>query len=267
MSSRRETELRRLEASALCGVQLSWPRTNRPCPSVNEFILGVGEMMARDLGAQGETFFLEPVSNKEPDVTARGRHVALGQSCIALHFKGKYTLEAHRREYLKLVGRPPSVGEVLSKKSADHDRQLGLAPRSYQERLAEFAPRQDSYYDEPFADLEETLTMQRCMALLSSRERIAFIRMLAHQPPADNSERLARQRVRRKLRFYLESRAEWRVKHERKDAPMSATIANDLADLKLGQLMQGETLDEILRGVEALRSRDLEVIDDEEDAA
>jgi hypothetical protein len=44
------------------------------------------------------------------------------------------------------------------------------------------------------------------------------------------------------------------------------TVANDLADLRLGQRMQGETLDEILRGVEALRTRDLEVIDNEEDA-
>jgi hypothetical protein len=233
---------------------------------VDEFILGVGEMVARDLGAQGETFFLEPVSNKESDVAARGRHIALGQSFIALHHNGKYTLEAHRREYLKLVGYPDDVGEVLGKKVADHDRPLGMS-RPYQERLAEFAPSQDSYYDEPFPGLEAALSVQDWLALLSPKERVAFRRMIQHEPIASNSERLARQRVRKKIKRHLAARAEWRTKHERKDAPMSATVANDLADLKLSQRMQGETLDEILRGVEALRARDLEVIDDEEDAA
>jgi hypothetical protein len=264
MSSRRETELRRLETSALCGVQLSWNRTNRQCPSVDEFILGVGEMVARNLGAQGETYFLEPLSNKEPDVAARGRHVALGQSGIALHFKGKYTLEAHRREYLKLVGRPPSVGEVLSKKSADHDRQLGLAPRSYQERLADFAPNQDSYYDEPFPGLGEALTVRDWLAVLSPKERLAFAGMVRHEPLKSESERHARGRVRRKIKRHLESRSEWRAEHQtkRKDKELMSAAEAIIAhvDQRFDRIekleaMRGQAMDDVRQTIEKLAQR------------
>lgn len=71
MSSRRETERRQLETSSLLGVQVTWNRTDRPCPTLDEAILGIGEFAARELGAQGETFFLEPAHNREPDVVAR----------------------------------------------------------------------------------------------------------------------------------------------------------------------------------------------------
>jgi hypothetical protein len=255
-SLRTQAELRRLEASALCGLQLSWPRKDRPCPSVNEFILGVGEMVARDLGAQGETFFLEPTSNKEPDVAARGRRVALGQSFIALHRKGKYSIGAHRREYLKLVGYPSDVGSVLGKKGADHDRRLGLAPRSYQERLAEFAPKQDSYYDEPFPGLEEALTVQDWLALLSPKERLAFRRMIQHEPIASDSERLARQRVRKKIRAHLEAR---RTQQEGLDMTAAETIIAHVDQrfdrIERFESMRAETMDRVRETVDRLAAR------------
>jgi hypothetical protein len=223
---------------------------------VDEFILGVGEMVARDLGAQGETFFLESVSNKEPDVAARGRHIALGQSCIALHFKGKYSIEAHRREYLKLIGRPPSVGEVLSKKSADHDRRLGLAPRSYQERLSEFAPRQDSYYDKPFPGLEAALTVQDWIALLSPKERLAFAGMVRHDRPRSDAERLARQRVRKKIRDHLEAR---RTQQEGMDMTAAEAIISHVEQrfdrLERLESMRAETMDSVRATVEKLAQR------------
>jgi len=97
---------------------------------------------------------------------------------------------------------------------------------------------------------------------LAPKEQLAFDNILDDKPTANNAEGSARQRVKRKLRrFYLEAR---QSTTEGMDADMSTAVANDLADLKLGQRMQGETLDEILRGVEALRARDLEVIDDED---
>jgi hypothetical protein len=46
---------------------------------------------------------------------------------------------------------------------------------------------------------------------------------------------------------------------------MNAAVQNDLAALKLGQRMQGETLDEILKGVEALRARELEPVENEDE--
>jgi hypothetical protein len=82
--------------------------------------------------------------------------------------------------------------------------------------------------------------------------------MLNDKPPVDNAESCARRLVKKKLiKAYLEA--------QKGTDDMNTAVANDLADLKLGQRMQGETLDEILRGVEALRARDLEVVDDEED--
>jgi hypothetical protein len=93
---------------------------------------------------------------------------------------------------------------------------------------------------------------------LAPKEQLAFDNILNDKPPADNAEACARYRVKNKLRdFYMEAQ---------EGTEDMTTVANDLADLRLGQRMQGETLDEILRGVEALRTRDLEVIDNEEDA-
>jgi hypothetical protein len=223
---------------------------------VDEFVLGVGEMVARNLGAQGETFFLEPISNKEPDVAARGRHVALGQSFIALHFKGKYSLEAHRREYLKLVGYPANVGEVLGKKGSDHDRRLGLAPRAYQERLAEFVPRKDSYYDEPFPGLEATLIAQEWMAILSPKERLAFAGMVRHDRPRSNAERLARQRVRKKIRAHLKAR---RTQQEGLDMTAAETIMAHVDQrfdrIERFESMRAETMDSVRQTVEKLAQR------------
>jgi hypothetical protein len=256
MSSRRETELRRLETSSLCGVQLSWNRTNRQCPSVDEFILGVGEMVARDLGAQGETFFLEPVSNKESDVAARGRHIALGQSFIALHHNGKYTLEAHRREYLKLVGYPSDVISVLSKKGADHDRRLSLPPRSYEERLSEFLPSQDSYYDEPFPGLEAALSVQDWLALLSPKERLAFAGMARHEPLKSESERHARGRVRRKIKDHLEAR---RTQQEGLDMTAAEAIISHVDQrfdrIERLEAMRGQAMDDVRETVAKLARR------------
>ena len=82
--------------------------------------------------------------------------------------------------------------------------------------------------------------------------------MLNDKPPVDNAESCARRLVKKKLIKAYQPR--------KGTDDMNTAVANDLADLKLGQRMQGETLDEILRGVEALRTRDLEVVNDEEDA-
>jgi hypothetical protein len=226
-------------------------------------ILGVGEKLAGDLGAQGETFFLEPAFNKEPEVAARGRHVALGQSYIALHLKGKYTLAAHRREYQKLVGYPDDVGEVLGKKVYDHDRRLGTT-RSFQRRLAEFAPRQDSYYDEPFPGLEEALTVQDWLAILSPKERLAFARIVRHEPIRSESERHARGRVRRKIRRHLESRAEWRLEHQtkRKDEELMGAAEAIIAhvDQRFDRIekleaMRGQAMDDVRQTVAKLAQR------------
>lgn len=99
--------------------------------------------------------------------------------------------------------------------------------------------------------------------LLSPKERLAFARMILHEPIRSNSERLARGRVRKKIRFHLESRAEWRAKHEREDAPMSATTANAIiahVDQRFDRIerletMRAEAMDSVRATVEQLAQR------------
>jgi hypothetical protein len=124
--SREEAARKRFDASSLHRAQATWGRTNRSCPSLDEIILSMGEWQAGVLGAQGKAFFSEggPAheTEEEREIRLRGRNVALGQSYLALHLNGKYTLEAHRREYHRIVGDPPSTMSVLNKKHTDHER-------------------------------------------------------------------------------------------------------------------------------------------------
>jgi hypothetical protein len=198
-----------------------------------------------------------------------------------------------RREYWKIVGNPPSAAWVKGAQTRDRHRRRQRAmmakgparyidvssfPPQFDQALSaktfvvpsldsieEILEAPDNTSDEVCASLEQQslrALLQSCRALLAPKEQVAFDRMLNDDPPVDNAEACARQRVKGKLRDYFEGR---HTMKKGTDADMSAAVANDLADLKLGQRMQGETLDEILRGVEALRVRDLELIDDEED--
>jgi hypothetical protein len=207
---------------------------------------------------------------------------------LAIDEPTKSDVRLLRREYWKIAGNPTSSAWVKGRQIQDRHRRrqramMAKRPARYLEPQFDQARQADADYalkvglrhdapleelliapdphEEVLASFEETLTLERCLARLSSKERAAFDRWWAHEPPLDNAESCARYRAKGKIRFYFESR---QIRKKGIDMGVAA-VANDLADLKLGQRMQGETLDEILKGVEALRARDLEVINDEED--
>jgi hypothetical protein len=276
--SREEAARKRFEASSLHGVQVSWGRTNRPCPSLDEVILSMGEWQAGILGAQGKAFFSEggpdDETEEERESRIRGRNIALGQSYLALHLNGKYTLAAHRREYRRIVGDPPSTWSVLNKKHADHQRRqwamkagplkryidLTMSPPQFEQALsavkagggytADIEEIEAPTYDEPFADLTE----QSLMEVLSPKERLAFERKLNNEPVLSAAEEKARSRATRKIACYLTKGFD----------DMSAASAiierldkqeETLARIERIGSMRAETMDKVRADVEALRAR------------
>lgn len=226
-----------------------WEEAGAP----DEAIRTMGRLLAQKLEARGLAF-----AGKSPEST-----LALGTAffhqlpIILAKPRGQWSfdLRACKREYWKIVGDPAGAAWELEAQTRDRERRRAKAgivkrPTIYVEDRAPSDPA-----NVVLASLEQqnlrTLLQNFRATELAPKEQLAFDRMLNGEPPADNAEACARQRVKKKLKDYLEKGTD----------DMNAAVANDLADLKLGQRMQGE----ILRGVEALRARDLEVIDDEED--
>jgi hypothetical protein len=275
--SREEAARRRFDASSLHGVQATWGRTNRPCPFLDEIILSMGEWQAGILGAQGKAFFSEggpdDETEEECEIRLRGRNIALGQSYLALHLNGKYSIAAHKREYHRIVGDPPSTTSVLNKKYTDHHRgQLRRSsPAPHAEMLARLEPQfeqalsavkagggytpdieeiEASTYDEPFADLTESSLME----LLSPKERLALERKLNNEPVLSVAEEKARYRAKQKIASYLTKGFD----------DMSAASAiierldkqdETLARIERIESMRAEAMDKVRVDVEALRAR------------
>jgi hypothetical protein len=224
----------------------------------DEAIRTLGHLLARNLEARGLAF-----AGKSPNcMLALGTAFFHQLPIILARPRGQWTfdLRACKREYWRIIGDPPGATWELETKTRDRERRRAKAgivkrPATY---LEDRAP------GDPANVVLASLEQQNLRALLQNfrttelapKEQLAFDNMLNDKPTANNAEGSARQRVKKKLRDYL--------KVQKGTDDMNAAVANDLADLKLGQRMQGETLDEILRGVEALRARDLEVIDDED---
>jgi hypothetical protein len=254
----------------------AWEKSGAP----DEAIRKMGSLLAQKLKTQGATFFNESSSPEETAEEERlrieARNVALGTAFFHLiplmisRPKEPWDLKALKREFRRIVGDPPSTANVLRHKVHDRHRaggkpMLATRPARYLYRRARPDPLEqfakddeEGYYDEPFADLEETLTMQRCMALLSSKEKVALVRMLAHEPPVHNAESLARQRAKRKLRFYLNAR---HTTTKGTDIDMSAAntiiahVDQRFDRIERLEMMRAEAIDNVRQTVEKLAQR------------
>jgi hypothetical protein len=224
----------------------------------------LGSALAKRLAARKQTF---APRNAEGDLNlglAFLHLAAVDPSAYVLLALGEpCDIHSFEREYWKIAGKRDSAAGILNAQARDRERRRAKA--GIVKPLAIYV--KDRAPSDPAIVVLRELVQQSLRTLfqdfrtteLAPKEQIALDNMLDDKPPANNAESSARQRVKKKLRAYLVA--------QKGTEDMNAAVANDLADLKMGQRMQGETLDEILRGVEALRARDLEVINDEEDAA
>jgi hypothetical protein len=228
-----------------------WASSSSPSygTALNDLILSAAKHLPHILAFYDLTFFDESPRDA----------IALAESC--LNIRGEYSVAAHRREYWKIISPGPGpVAAEINKKAYDRARyqrkqaqELTDKERRWSGQLRDWLSEDTSGGVDPSEELLAQLTRQNWMELLGPKEQLALERMLNDEPLIGAADKKIRQRVKQKIKESEEA--------------MNAAVANDLADLKMGQRMQGETLDEILKGVEALRSRDLEAIDDEDDSA
>jgi hypothetical protein len=225
----------------------------------DEAIRTMGRLLAQKLEARGLAF-----AGKSPEcILALGTAFFHQLPTILARPRDQWSFDlwACKREYWKIVRGSSGAAWELEAKTRDRQRRRAKAgivkqPAIYVEDRAPSDPAYVVLASLEQQNLREFFQDFRATEL-APKEQLALDNMLNDKPTANNAEGNARQRVIKKLRrVYLEA--------QKGTDDMNAAVANDLADLKLGQRMQGETLDEILRGVEALRARDLEVIDDEE---
>jgi hypothetical protein len=168
------------------------------------------------------------------------------------------TQDRHRRRQRAMIAKRPArylepQFDQARKGNADYARKLRLR---HDVPLEELLVAPDNPHEEVLASFEETLTLERCLARLSSKEKVAFNRWWAGEPPLDNAEACALQRAKRKIKFYFESR---QTRRERMDMTAAETIIAHVDErfdrIERFESMRAETMDDVRRTVEKLAQR------------
>jgi hypothetical protein len=149
-------------------------------------------------------------------------------------------------------GEPPQFDQA-ARANAAYALKVGLG---HDANLEEILAAPDNPHEEVLASFEEALTLERCLARLSSKEKVAFNRWWAGEPPLDNAEACALQRAKRKIRFYFESR---QTRQEGMDMTAAETIMAHVDQrfdrIERFESMRAETMDSVRQTVEKLAQR------------